>query len=332
MERTKKMRHFALFIIFLGLAFNIAVFTFDRSTEDEITFYFNPPDSTFFIETLRHTQAIAEGLQQPEEQIKEQKTEYVIRKTNTGFSVFVTPLLPEKKASEDLSAILTSIASTLALTYDLDTQGRLIGVRGTEVASERLKQLIPEEMLSLIFLFLGQGGKSLEQLAMNGWNDRAMLGFFAGRTFVLNKVYTETLDVPLSVGGTMPALTTLKISQPVTCDGHRCAEILFSYESNDSAIGEKMTDLLKDMFMKTLDMFKLPEVEEVKKQIPDFIFSNPKILYEDKRLTDPKTGLLYSEIETRTFHGLLGVNKEDLSRFTIKEMKEYRYEYKEKNE
>lgn len=126
--------HFVITIVILGA---ITGFASDTSNEDEFTFYFNPPDHTSFVETLRDTKTITSQFSEPETQIMENKTKYVILKTDSGYSVTAEPLRPSKKVSQDMSGMLTDMLSNVVLTYDLDQQGSLLKVRGTDSASKR---------------------------------------------------------------------------------------------------------------------------------------------------------------------------------------------------
>ena len=309
-----------------------ATFACDAWAKDEVTFNFNPPDDTRFVETLRHTKTItAEGLIEPTVETIESKVKCVIRKTDFGCSVTITPPEPSIKASEDMSGMLTSMLSNMVLTFDLDAQGRLLRVRGTEVVTEMMKQILSKDMMDLILIIYGQSGKSFEEIAeqsaVDNWNNRAMLGIFVGKTFVLNKTYSGTGKLPIPTGGSIHASTELEISGPRPYKGQQCVSIYVSTESNDPEIGEKISGMMKNLFAGVLTKIEPPKADELAKLIPDFQMSTPKVTNKTTRLVDPTTGLIYLEIQTNIIQAIIKIDGKEQLKFTVKDKKEYYYTY-----
>jgi hypothetical protein len=311
--------------------FCAAGFAGNTPTEDKVTFHFNPPDGTSFVETVRHTKStVAKELTEPIAQIKESKVKYVIRKTDFGYSVVMKPLQPRIKASEDVSGMLTDVLSNVVLTHDLDTQGKLLRVGGIKVALEELKRTMPagEELTDLVLSFLG---KTMEQLAEDTWNNRGMgmLGNLVGKTYPLNKVSPSVpARLPLPLGGTMAASMRLKISGPTARNGRECVKIEYSYESTDPNVGEKLGEAMRYLIVGLLKKTGSPEADKAIERIPHFQISDSRSMYTLEQLADPATGLIYSEVETKTMEALFGLEGMEKSMFTIKETKEYFYAYK----
>ncbi len=293
--------------------------------QNEITFYFNPPDGTSFVETLRYTKSLsAPGVLQPETQVSEQKARYVIRKTDMGYSVEVRPIQPTLKVSEGTEGILRSMFSMVVVTYDLNAQGQLVRVRGTEPLMDKLKENIPQEMFQAVLSALGQAAQNPAQLAANMWNNRGMLGTFAGRTLKLNQVYQGSGNVPLPIGGSAVATMKIRTSWPAPCFGKRCAIVEALYESDDKTIGERLALMLRTMLVNLMKLMA-PSFDE--REIPHFQVTDSRTTVKTKRSVDPTTGLIYSENETRTLQAFFAVETQDKSEFVAKETFEYRYAY-----
>lgn len=327
--RNLRYSAFTITIFVIG-----ATFVCDAWAKDEVTFHFNPPDGTRFVETMRYTKTItAEGLIEPTVETTESKLKYVISKTDFGCSVVITPIEPSIKASEDMSGMLSSMLSNMVLTFDLDPQGRLLRVGGTEKITEMMKQILPKDMMELFVAIFEQSGKSFEEIAkqsaIDNWNNRAMLGMFVGQTFVLNKTYSGTLKLPIPTGGSILASRKLKISGQRPYKGHQCISVHVSNESKDPEIGEKIGEIMKSLFAGVLTKIEPTKADELAKLIPDFQMSNPKVTNQTTRLVDPTTGLIYLEIQTNIMQAIIVIDGEEKSKFTHRDKKEYFYTYEQ---
>jgi len=312
----------------ITILYAIVVFADNTPNKDEVTFHFNPPDRTSFLETMRHIKSLT-GLELPEPmaELKEVKTNYLIVKTDFGYSVTAKPLQPSMKMSEDISSMLKDVLSDVVLTHDLDKQGKLIRVRGIKRAMEKLEKLLPAELKDLALSFLG---KTCEQLAADAWNSRGMgvQANLVGRTYVLNKEYPPvSARVPMPLGGSMLASLRFKISGPTDYKGHRCVKVQYSYESADPNVGEMLGEAMRNLIVGIVKMVKTPEADKVANLIPHFQISNPRLLVKLELFVDAKTGLIYAETEIKTMEALFEVPEEEKSKFRYKETKEYSFDY-----
>lgn len=308
----------------LVLVLNVVIVTV-AFAQKELSFYFNPPDGTSFVETLRYTKSVSsQGVLQPETQVIEQKARYMIRKTATGYSIVVTPILPILRVSEGVEGLIRSMFSAVVVTYDLNMEGKLVRVRGTEQLMDKLREIFPQEMVQIALSTLGQAAQDPAKLAAVGYENRGMLGMFAGRTLKLDHVYQGTGNVPLPFGGSTVGTMKIKISWPTPCSGRRCARVESMYESTDKAIGERMALMLRKML---IDVAKAIDPSFDVEKIPHFQVTEPRSTLDNKRLVDPTTGLIYSENETKTLQAFFAVETQDRSKLVIKEMSEYSYEY-----
>ncbi len=201
-KNQNQLRAYLLVFVFYLFAFLNTGSSF--SQEDVLNFYFDPPDGTTFIETVRITQEIkVEGETNTESKISENKSQFKIYRRDFGYSVESTPVYEGGMMEEDVEAILSSLASSIALIYDLDNNGQLIRVRGVEQGMQDLKKKlpIPPELWDYTLeLFLG--GKTLEQVVKYQWINRGMLGLFAGQTMYINKEFSQNGNMPLPDGST----------------------------------------------------------------------------------------------------------------------------------
>jgi hypothetical protein len=293
--------------------------------QDKITFYFNPPDGTSFVETLRHTKSVsAPGVFEPQAQVSEQRAKYLIRKTATGYSVLVIPIQPTLRVSEGTEGIIRSLFSIAEITYHLDAEGQLVRVEGAEALMGKLEKLIPPELFQAVLVTLGEAARNPAQLAARLWVNRGMLGTFAGRTIQPGHVYRGKGNVPLPVGGSVVGTAKIEIAWPTPCSHTPCAKVELRYESDDQTIGERLALMLRTMFVsvtKALD----PSFDE--RRIPQFQVTGSTSTVETTRSVDPATGLIYAEKEIRTLQGFFAVEKEDKSKFLVRETLDYSYAY-----
>lgn len=292
----------------------------------EITFNFNPPNGTTFIETERITKELKlVGDPSSEAKISESKAKYVINKTNFGYSVQVTPENQDFEVADDISGIVQSLMANLVITYNLDKNGRLINVQGMEEGLKKIKDImpLPDEMWDLI-MTMGFSGKSLEEVMSYSWTNRGMLGFLVGNTLTINKVYSLSGQLPLPDGSAIETSFEIKIPEMRNYYGKQCARILIEAESDDSVVGDKLDELLKIMMSGMIGML-LPQdqVSEMYNEIPDIDVYNSRISSTNERLIDPKTGILYSEIDSRTIY--LTINIEGVGEQDIKIYEKHEY-------
>jgi len=312
----------------ITILYAIVVFADNTPSKDEVTFHFKPPDRTSFLETMRHVKSVTgQELPEPMTELNEIKTNYLIVKTDFGYSVTTKPIQPSMKMSEDISSMLKDMLSDLILTYDLDKQGRLIRVRGIKRVMDKLEKILPAELKDLALSFLG---KTCEQLVIDAWNSRGMgvQANLVGRTYVLNKEYPPvSARVPMPIGGSILASLKFKVSGPTDYKGHRCVKVQYSYESADPNVGEKLGEAMRNLMIGIVKMVETPEADKVADLMPNFQISNPRLLVKLELIVDTKTGLIYSETEIKTMEALFELSEEEKSQFRYKETKEYSFDY-----
>jgi hypothetical protein len=307
--------------------------TWATLAQQAITFEFNPPAGTTFVETDRHTLRMQAGDTDPIEQIDETKTKYSISKTPAGYSVSMEPAEPPSKFSNDLQSLGRSVLSNLAITADLDQQGNLVRLRGIGEALAKVRQNLPKEVYDLAMQQFG--GKTPQQIAAQAWNDRRMLGTLVGRTLKVDIPEKQRVRQPVPMGGTILADTTLTIKPLRPCQGHQCVLVRVMADSDDPNIAAGFKSLFSNLMLGLAAAMGSispendgtgSEPANVEQLVSMLQVLGVRYSAVSERLVDPMTGLLYSERATTTMEGIMRMAEEE-TKFTRTEIHEYSYSY-----
>ena len=302
--------------------------------QQTITFQFNPPDGTAFVERDRKIMRVVVSGEQPSEQTSETKYKYLIRKTPEGYSVRMEPGDPEFKLSSDLQALARSMLSNTVITADLDQRGRLVRIRGANTALAKAKQILPKELYDVVMQQLG--GKTAEQIVAQSWNDRAMLGALTGVSMQIGAVEKLHAPLPLPTQGTIDADITLAAKSLRPCHARQCVLLKFTQDSDDPRLASTFNGLVLGSMLGLVAAMVPPTAKgqaakadatsEVKELLSKIQYSDLRYSLVDERLVDPATGLLYSERETKTTEGVLHLDQEQ-RKMTSTEIHEYNFTY-----
>ena len=310
-----------------------------------VTFGFAPPDRLRFEETHIFRKEILVGLDQPETEIESSKTQYNLRRTANGYSIVATPLT-EEPLTESGANLYNAFLSRGTITYDLDTQGQLTGVRGAERAFETLREALSPELTNALLGALGASSQSPNQMAAGLWNGRMILGQFYGRRVRLDTLYTASGEFPLPVGGTARGNieTFLQVGE---CPAGECVKVFTTYTSTDETVAARLGSLMRGLIVGMgRSLIELVAANDELRQaleeesggtfdlntdidalVPFFEITDAQFKTEDLRLIDPRTGLLYSEIEIQTIEAGFGLRGESVTQFVFKQTHSYDYVY-----
>ena len=302
--------------------------------QQTITFQFSPPDGTAFVERDRKIVQVTVGGEKVSEEVTEAKCRYVIRKVPNGYSVQMEPMNPDLKSASDVQALVRSMLAHLAVTADLDQRGRLVRMRGVNAAMAQVKEIIPKEVYEVVISQFG--GKTPEQIAVQTWNDRGMLGAMTGMSLQLGTAEERRLPVPLPTGGAVDADISLAVTALQPCHSYRCAQVRITEQSDDPRFASQFNDLIRAMMLGIASAMESPNsggrqaaddvTSKVNQLLSRFRFSNVRFSVVDERLVDPATGLLYSESSTKTTQGVMHIDQEQ-ERMTYSEIHEYHFTY-----
>lgn len=312
-----------------------------------VTFAFDPPAPLRIDEYYRLTTEVFMGVGEPEKEITSHRNRYDLRRTSSGYSVRATPM-SEAELTEYGTNLVAAMLSKAQITYDLDHQGQLIGVRGADEAFNELRESLSPQMVAVLMSALGQADRSPAQLVADNWTQRGMLGHMVGRRVLIDSVYSASTAVPLPVGGS--ALADLQVVfQRGECAGGECVKAFTMYHSTDQSVADRLTaamrslvvgmgDALLQLLRDNPELRRALEEEEgaeidtstdISELVPYFSFSNAVFTSENLRTIDPRTGLLYSEIESQTLAGDFALAGEAATWVEIKRLTSWDYEFQQ---
>jgi hypothetical protein len=275
-------------------------------------FRFNPPGGIAFVQTNKTTKVKEMGSSGKQTDEIESKTKIVMKRTPRGYSAIFTPISATmvrdgKKVDNPILAVLQKII----VTYEVDADGQLKTISGFDKLEKQIKEIFPpEEAASLASVISEQAMINKEKAE---WNGR--IGNFVGRTIKLGDVWTSTDDFALPTGGAVTFYSATKFANRVKCGARDCLHIQFSYNSDANA--------LKDFVGKMIsDFSKAAGDSQIKTGI-----SGVEIVGGGERLIDPNTMLIYSETVTRTMKIPMEVPGQGRVITTMKEKREYTFDY-----
>ena len=279
----------------------------------KVKFVFNPPDGISYIRMSKMTKVTDMGELGKRTDVTEFKTRVSIKKTSTGYSIVDTPISATMtRDGKEVDSPVLSVLQEVVITYELDTNGQLVSIKGFETLLEKMKQTLPPEVFQSLSTVLNEEAMSSKETAE--WNGR--IGNFIGREAKVGEVWTSTDEYALPTGEIITYYSATKFAELTTFDGHDCVHIIFSYDSNASALAESLGKTLSDIY----EDIGIPS--EVKPEI-----SNVAISGGGERLIDPMTMLIYSETVTRTVKMPMEFPKIGKIIVTSDEKMEYNFDY-----
>lgn len=296
------MRKFVLFILICNL--NI-VFS------QEFSFTFNPPEINYkqILDTKKAT--IINGVEQKEDEIVIE-TSIGIKKTDKGYSVSTQPIkMNSKRNGKEFFNPMFFFLTNIPTVGEIDKHGSMTNVSGFETLIPRAKKELPPEVIDQLILVANE--ESMINKTKAEWNAR--ISDFAGQTVQLGEFFSGEGKFPLPNGETVTFFSAVKVSDTVNVNGIQCVKIRFKNSSNPA-------DLTK-FLDKQLDELKTIYDFSANKEVDTKVL----ITGEGYRIIDPKTMLIYYEINNRSIDIIdseIGAESREVS--TI-ETKEYRYEY-----
>lgn len=324
--------------------FHILIFQFflllllgNSLAADVITFEFNPPDGTSFVETLEYTQSIKEGLPQPMSTSDISKTRYVIKKTSGGYYVNTIPIKPSNLKTSDMSMnALNSLISNLQLDYELNERGQLKRVLGVEKAEKKLNKFIPSKMLETLLATIYGSPLTIKQFIERHWTQKELTGFMVGTNMELNKYYYSKLLLPFYGGNNYEVMLRTKAERFKNCDELEpfCIYLRTEMKSTDTEYLDYLGKTMRKIVIDTFKMFaaNVPGVSDKElniaiNEVPFFQFTKPEITALYERLLDVKTGLAREMSIKQRIKANFAIKPGDESAFVITHHTYSAYDY-----
>lgn len=263
-----------------------------QTSEKTVTFLFAPPHPTTFVETTRTEMEMQMPGQAPQRQITDQQATYLIERLAQGYLVSVKPMRPKDLVmSQEAEQASLDLLSRMDLKYELDSTGQLVRVHGVESGLRLLTQALGKEMMQVLLSSLGS--KSLDDMAAKQWNNRGLLGAFAGQTLAIGQARSVTRPVPLPIGGSVSGNVTIAVQGPVPCGGSTCHSIKVNMKSDDPRIGVAATGFLNNVMAGAMNALGADHATKAK--LPTFGYSSPSLSVDTERLMEAETGLPHAE-------------------------------------
>jgi len=296
-------------------------------SEQSVTFRFDPPDGTTFFETQRITKkmSITGGDEaMPSPQIDQGQLRYRVQKTAEGYAVVTSPMVPDKKFSDDVASAIADITRNMIITYYLDEDGQLIRVGDVEESLNKVLEMLPPEFMELMRLMMPQ---SIEEQMAYQWKMRSVLGMHVGQTMKLDTDYDLAGRMPTPTGPGMQLEGALRVTATQACPGQNCVIVSYRYESDDQSLGQQLTDAIQQALVWMVQLAPPEEAEELIPQLPTMVVKDTKVVEKGSRRLDSATGLIYGENIERDILATVVFQDQDQRRFRLTEIHDHTYDY-----
>lgn len=293
----------------------------------DVVFHFDPPDGVIFVETQRITKTIkisGGDETMPPPQISQQQLRYRVQKTPEGYSVITSPIAPDDKLADDVATMMANLIRNMVITYDLDKNGQLVGVRGVKEAMDKLSETLPPELTGLIQLMMPQ---SIEQQVAQQWRMRSVLGLHAGKTMELNKDYPLSGSLPTSAGGGMQLKGSLKAARAKGCPDSSCIAVSYRYASDDQTMGQQLSSMIRQAMLWMVQLVPPDEGAKLLPQLPTIVVKDTELTEHGQRTLSATTGLIYGQEIQRDITATVVFQGSDERQFHMTESHVDSYDY-----
>jgi hypothetical protein len=277
-----------------------------------VTFRFDPPDRTSFVQTVRTDKTTTMGSLGTRTEVSESKTKIVIKKTPRGYTLVGTPLSGTlirdgKKVEHPVLAMLSEVV----VTYELDRQGQIQSIKGYDTLIEKMKATLPPAAVQSLSSVLSE--EALVNKEKADWDGR--ISSFVGQKAEIGDAWTSTDRYPMPTGGAVEFFSATKLAGQARAGGKDCVRIQFSYNSDANALKKFIGKIGKDISGITKSAVMKPGAGAA------------TIVGSGERLIDPATMLIYSGTLTRTIKMPMEVPGQGQVPTTLVEKKEYQFDY-----
>jgi hypothetical protein len=287
------------------------IFSLNFAFSQEFSFTFNPPEISYKQILDSKKAIIINGVEQREDEIIVESL-INIKKNEKGYSVQTQPIkMNSKRNGQEFFNPMFFFLTNIPTIGEIDNNGNMINVTGFETLIPRAKKELSPEVMDQLILVANE--ESMINKTKAEWNAR--ISDFAGETVELGEFFSGEGKFPLPNGETVTFFSIVKVADTVTLNGVDCVKIRFKNSSNPADLAKFMDKTVDEL----KDIFNFSANKDVDTKI--------LITGEGYRIIDPKTMLIYYEINNRSIDIIdqeIGDESREVS--TI-ETKEYKYEY-----
>lgn len=279
---------------------------------EEINFTFNPPPDLSYRQLMSSTKKLSYETGQSQTDVSQAEISIDVQKTKTGYNMTATPVsMTMFRNDQPIENPLFSILSDLVVHYDIDSNGKLLGVSGYDEFLEAARNSMPPEIINTIQSVFNK--QSMTAKEMSEWNGR--IGNFVGEKISLGDKWIDTTDFLLPDGDSLLFYTVTKFEELVDCNGQDCLKITFHYHSKPDSLEKKFGMEIADIIKEDTDTTVTGEI------------TYPELYGEGYRIINPATMLIYDEYTNRTIRMVVLTQAMEPMIVTIYEEKKYDYAY-----
>ena len=307
MKRSTSALRAVLGSLFI-LCYCILVFT---AAAQEIRFRFDPPDDfPAYISTFKSKRITDMGALGKRTVASEGRAKITVHKNTDGYSVTFAPLsFTMTEDGKPVENPILEFVQNIAVTYELDGNGKLVEIRGFEGLFEEFMASLPGELPPNIAEMVNE--EAFRNKTVGEWQGR--IGQFVGADVEIGELWATVDEMPLPTGESMAFYSLTKFAEQMKFDGADCVRIQFSYNTDADELKEFMGELGENL----ADMVGSEEIPSV---------SDAKIVGEGERIIDPTTMLIYSETGHRTWKTTVDIPGRGAVEMIMTDEREYGYE------
>ena len=296
------LRHFAMFLI-AGVGLSAAA--------QEIHFRFDPPDGfPAYVSTFKSKRTIDMGALGKRTAASEGRAKITTDETSEGYSVTFAPLsFTMTENGEPVENPILSFVQNITVTYELDSNGELVEIRGFEGLFEEFKASLPAELPSNVAKLVDED--AFRKKTTQEWEAR--IGHFVEACVEIGDVWAGVEETPLPLGGSMAFYSVTKFAEQVKFDGVDCVRIEFSFNTD----ADELKDFMGDVWEELAEMVGTEEIPSV---------SNTEVTGKGERIINPTTMQIYSETTDRTIKSTTNLPGRGAVEMIMVEKREYGYE------
>lgn len=316
---SRKFKCFSTLTMLAALVFVAS--TVKADTAGRVTFKFNPPDGTKYVERLKVTGTIDMPFIGKMTVAEIAKTHVEVKKTPDGFTLSTVPIsldyrINGQPVDNTEVAYMQALAKKAAINYIINSEGRLLRIDGLEPFFDELRKTVASENPTATAEFEGmlpalrQG--ILEEIKKD-YDDR--VGSYIGRSMEPNELW-QSYEKVQAYAGSVTVKQRTRFVEHTKRDGHDCIKLRFYFAADPNAVTSEIMQSIND----AAEMYC-----GKKSQMPKVV--SAEITGTGERYVDPNTLLIFAETMTTTVNVVMSVPGEGKVSLSSEEKREYSYEY-----
>lgn len=283
------------------------------ATAPEVTFRFNPPNGTTFVETVKTTRVKELGASAKQTDETLAKTRVTVKKTPDGYEIVGKPIsyTMTRDGTPVNNPVLAALQEIVVI-YEVDRQGQLRAIKGYDEAIKKIRASLPASVAASLSSLLSE--EAMVNRAAAEWDGR--ISSFVGRRGRIGENGATTSQFDLPAGGAVTFYTATTLAEALKVGGRDCVRIRFAYNTDPAALQQTLGKTLDELAKAIGDAAgKVPTVSGV------------EIVGSGERVIDPATMLIYSESLTRTIKMRMESPGQEAVWTTMQEKREYSFTY-----